>query len=183
MDIMELHEDFCTAAPEHDHAGDTRASLERLDIVHELQRKVIFILPYLDVRTREAAYIVLVKDPCPGLQRLEFFAHSLQTRSLDHPSMQGCFIGILGKDVPASENQILKVSERYKLLNKRRIVVWPFAQTNGPILRDGTYGPAQPFFDQFHTGNQCGANRSHTGEKYSQLPLGGRYRHLRLFHG
>ena len=47
MDVMELHEDFCTAAPEHDHAGDTRASLERLDIVHELQRKVILFFPTL----------------------------------------------------------------------------------------------------------------------------------------
>ena len=102
---------------------------------------------------------MLVKDRCQG-QRLEFFAHSLQTHSLDHPSMQGCFIGILGKDFPASENQILKVSKRYKLFNKRRIVVCPFAQTNGSILRDGTHGPAQPFFDQFHTGDQCGANSS-----------------------
>ena len=89
MDVMELHEDFCTAAPEHDHAGDTRASLERLDIVHELQRKVIFILPHLNVRTREAADIVLVKDRCPGLQRLEFIAHSLQTqpRSPQHAGL------------------------------------------------------------------------------------------------
>ena len=55
-------------------------------------------------------------------------------------------MSILGKDFPASENQILKVSKRYKLLNKRRIVVCPFAQTNGPILRDGTHGArAQPF--------------------------------------
>src|SRR5262247_2376614 len=96
--------------------------------------------------------------------------------------MQSGFIAVVFKNIPAAKDQIVKPSQRYEILNERTIIVCTLAQTNGAILRQGTYRSSQTFFNQLYTCNNRGTHGSHTGEEYTQLPSGWRNRHLPLLH-
>src|SRR4030095_8132237 len=96
--------------------------------------------------------------------------------------MQGGFVAIVFKNIPAAKDQIIKPSQGYEILDERAIIIRALAQTNGAILGQGTYRSSQTFFNQLHTRNNRGTHSSHTGEEYTQLPSGRHNRHLPLLH-
>src|ERR1043166_8491769 len=96
--------------------------------------------------------------------------------------MQGGFVAIVIKNIPAAKDQIVKPGQGYEILNEWTIIICALAQTNGAILGQGTYRSSQTFFNQLYTRNNRGTYGSHTGEEYTQLPSGWRNRHLPLLH-
>src|SRR5262245_48776168 len=96
--------------------------------------------------------------------------------------MQGGFVAVVLKNVPAAKDQIVKSGQRYEILDEWTIMIRALAQTNGAILAQGTYRSSQTFFNELYTRNDRGTHGSHTGEEYTQLPSGWRNRHLPLLH-
>jgi hypothetical protein len=96
--------------------------------------------------------------------------------------MQGGFIAVVLKNIPAAKDQIVKPGQRYKILDEWTIIIRALAQTNSAILGQGAYRSPQTFFNELYTRNNCGTHGSHTGEEYTQLPSGWRNRHLPLLH-
>src|SRR5215475_2180145 len=96
--------------------------------------------------------------------------------------MQGGFVAVVLKNVPAAKDQIVKPGQGYEILDERTIMIRALAQTNGAILGQGTYRSSQTFFNELYTRNDRGTHGSHTGQEYTQLPSGWRNRHLPLLH-
>src|ERR671939_47205 len=96
--------------------------------------------------------------------------------------MQGGFVAVVLKNIPAAKDQIVKPGQGHEILDERAIMIRALAQTNSAILGQGTYRPSQTFFNEFYTRNHRGTHGSHTGEEDTQLPSGWRNRHLPLLH-
>src|ERR1700757_178534 len=96
--------------------------------------------------------------------------------------MQGSFIAIVLKNIPATKNEIVKPRQRHEILDERTIMIGALTKTNSTILGQGTYRSSQAFFNELYTRNNRGTHGSHTGEEYTQLPSGRRNRHLPLLH-
>src|SRR4029434_2885738 len=96
--------------------------------------------------------------------------------------MQGSFVAVVLKNVPAAKDQIVKPGQGYEILDERTIMIRALAQTNVATLDQRTYRSSQPFFNELYPRNDRGTHGSHTGEEYTQLPSGWRNRHLPLLH-
>src|SRR5262245_64833898 len=96
--------------------------------------------------------------------------------------MQGGFVAVVLKNVPAAKDQVVKSGQGYEILDERTIMIRTLAQTNGAILGQGTYRSSQTFFNELYTRNDGGNQSSHTGEEYTQIPSAWRNRYLPLLH-
>ena len=113
--------------------------------------QIVFILPGFDVWSRQTTHITLIEDRLPRLDRLQLRTHRLQTCRFNDPSVQGGFVAIVLKNVPAAKDQIVKPSQGHKILDERAIMIRALAQTNGAILGQGAYRSSQTFFNQLYT--------------------------------
>ena len=72
----------------------------------------------------------------------------------------GCrFIGAVGKNIPAAEDEIIEISERNKVLNHGRTSIRTLAETNGPHLCQRTDRGRNSFTYGLHASHECGSDR------------------------
>src|SRR5215472_1832333 len=103
-------------------------------------------------------------------------------RRFDDTSVQGGFVAIVLKNVPAAEDEIVELSEGNEVLDARAVVICTLAQADGAVLGQGAYRSSQTLLNEFDPCNDRGTHCSHARQEHSQLPSGRRNRHLRLLH-
>ena len=92
---------------------------------------------------------------------------------LEHFSVRGAFVGVVGEEVPRAELKLVERGEREKFFDERGAVVGALAQTNGGELGERTDGCTEPAARKEAAGDERGGHGTQAGQQNAQLSLGG----------
>ena len=89
--------------------------------------------------------VVLVEAGFHRLDLLEFLTDGVYVLGFQHLGIHGCLIGILGIDIPGSENYIVKFCNGYDFIVFQVFLVCSASNTDFVILCHGTYRLGESF--------------------------------------
>ena len=160
------------AAPDHHQALRSGGLLEVADILAKLLGEVHLVLALLDVGAVDQLDVIVVEYRLPRLDRLQEGLDLLQQFLFEHARLAGGGIHIVFKNVPAGEDQIVKLRQRDKIFNQRRAAIGALAQAYGRHLGQGTDRGGEATAHGFHASHECGGDRAHPGNHDSKFALG-----------
>ncbi len=164
--------DLGRAAP-HRHRAAALAMLDEFsNVIADLLDHLRLALAHLDVSTVEAANVLWVEDSLHRFDPLELLPDRFQVRRIQHLRVDRRLVGIVGKNVPASELDLLQGREGKKFFQLRRPGIGPQAQPQGPHLRQGTDQQAHLPPRQKYSSDGGGGNCAQPRQQNPQLSFG-----------
>jgi hypothetical protein len=173
---------LCRAAPHHHQARGAGLSLECGDVVLDLLGKIELVLALLHMLAFELFHIFLVEGRLHRAHVLQELAYRLEVARLQHTGLGGRLVGVVGKDVPATENEVLKFFERHELLDGRRAALGALAEADGPHLRERADRLCHAAAHQLGAGDEGGGDGAHPRQQHSEFSFG-RRNACRTIHG
>ena len=83
-------------------------------------------------------------------------------------------VDVVLEDVPAGEDDVVQVRQRYKILDQRRLVVGALAQADGAHLRERADRLGESAANGFNAGDHRGGDGAEADHHDSQFARGGR---------
>ena len=80
--------------------------------------------------------------------------------------------GVVGKQIPAGEDDVVELGEGDEILDERRPVLGAFAQPDGSHLGQRADGLRKSATDGIDTGHEGGGDRAHPGREDSESSAG-----------
>ena len=94
--------------------------------------------------------------------------HLRQVMGREHAGLAGGFVGGVGEDVPAAEDEVVECLERDELPDQRRAALGALPEPNRADLGQRADWRRQALADEFHPGHKRGADRSQAGRENAQ---------------
>ena len=167
--VLGLQEHFGGRAPHHDQPVTLVLFLEVANVFANLLGEIEFRLALLDVRALQVLDEILIERSLHRLDGLQEFLYLCQIFRVEHAGLRGRLIGVVGKHVPAAENQIIEFRERHQILDLRSAAFGPLAEADGAQLRERSHGHGFAAPDELDSRHERGADSSHSGQ--SALPV------------
>jgi len=80
-----------------------------LDIFAKLIGKIHFCLTFFNIRSIEPLHIILIENSRLRLYVFQFGSDTIQNFLFQYPDLYCRLIHVIREDIPASENQIIKI--------------------------------------------------------------------------
>ena len=122
------------AAPDHHQTLSSGGLFEIADILAKLLGEVHFVLAPLDVGTVDQLHVVVVENRFSRLDGFKERLDLVQQFLFEHAGFLGGGVHIVFENIPAGEDQIVKIGQRNKILDQGRAAVGALTQTNGGHL-------------------------------------------------
>ncbi len=127
MHRSRLDEDLGGPAPDRDEPITAPVALEAADVGADPLDHLELVRSALRVCAVETPHVPGVEDPSHRLDRPELVLHLLDVLTLEHFGVVGRLEGVIRKDVPAAEFELVEVRERNEIGNRGRLLVGALA--------------------------------------------------------
>src|SRR5579885_1047077 len=155
---------------------------EAAHVVTQLIDELSLAIATLYVGTVQPADDPAVEHRRPRFDRLEILAQPFEERGIEHTGVHRGLVGILGKDVPGAELQILDRGEGYELADQRRAVLGSLAEPDGAHLRERAVRLREPFADRLTARHERRPHRAEPDQHHAAPPAGRRNMDGRMPH-
>ncbi len=140
-----FQEHFRGGAPDHDEAVELVFLLEVADVFAELLGEIEFCFGFFDVRAVKIFYVGLVEGRLHRLDVLEKFLGLGEIFGVENAGFRGGFVGVVGENVPAAEDEIVELRERHEIFNFRHAIIGALSEADGTHLRERADRQRIPF--------------------------------------
>jgi hypothetical protein len=118
------------------------------------------------MRALQVPHIGLLEHPRPWADRFQLAPDGHQQVRRQDPRRTGGLICVLGKDVPAAEDQVRQVGQRHQVLDAHEPGVRAFAEAQLLQLGERAIGPGQTFTHEMDASDEGGGHRPQTRQQY-----------------
>ena len=172
VDGFGLQEYFGGAAPDHHQAVGLAFLFEVANVFAKLFGEFKFIFGFLDVGAGKILDVVLIEGGLHGLDGLQEFLDLVEVFGVQDTGLGGSFVGVVGENIPAAEDDVVEFGERNELVDFRRAAFGALAEADGAQLRERADGRGFAAAHQFNSRHKCGAHGSHSGREDAQSSFG-----------
>ena len=173
MHLFPLDERFRGTAPAGHQPRHSFLFLEIRNVFFDLQRQLVFVFRFLDVRAVQLLHVLAVKRRLHRLNAREKRLHVRQMLGVEHARLCRRLVSVVLENVPAAEDEIFRVRQRHKFFDQRRAPFRALAQADRAHLRQRADRTRFVSADQLDSRHECSADGAHSGGQDAQSSLGG----------